>query len=86
MGLKKKNEAASGSHNRPAEVADAIQGSEPILTIEQVADRLQLKPSTVYELTRRRNRRPVARSRLARACKIIFSADASTQSTQSAVH
>ena len=37
----------------------SLQTSEPILTIEQVAERLQLKPSTVYELTRRRNRRPL---------------------------
>jgi excisionase family DNA binding protein len=33
--------------------------SEPILTAEQVAERLQLKPSTIYELTRRRNQRPL---------------------------
>jgi excisionase family DNA binding protein len=39
--------------------AVSIQSSEPILTIEQVAERLQLKPSTVYELTRRRSRRPL---------------------------
>ena len=33
--------------------------SEPILTVEQLAERLQLKPSTVYELTRKRpNGRP----------------------------
>ena len=32
---------------------------EPILTGEQVAERLQLEPSTIYELTRRRNRRPL---------------------------
>jgi excisionase family DNA binding protein len=32
---------------------------EPILTAEQVAERLQLKPSTIYELTRRRNQRPL---------------------------
>lgn len=32
---------------------------EPILTREQVADRLQLPPSTIYELTRRRNARPM---------------------------
>jgi len=36
-----------------------IPSSEPILTVEQVAERLQLKPSTIYELTRRRNRRPL---------------------------
>jgi excisionase family DNA binding protein len=32
---------------------------EPILTAEQVSEILQLKPSTVYELTRRRNARPL---------------------------
>src|SRR5713101_1906293 len=50
-----------GLKNKKAVVqpAGSIQGSEPILTIEQVAERLQLKPSTVYELTRRRNRRPL---------------------------
>ena len=37
----------------------SIQTSEPILTIEQVAERLQLKPSTAYELTRRRSRHPL---------------------------
>ena len=37
----------------------SIPSWEPILTIEQVAERLQLRPSTVYELTRRRNRRPL---------------------------
>jgi len=29
---------------------------EPILTLEQVAERLQLKPSTVRELLRKRNK------------------------------
>jgi len=32
---------------------------EPILTLEQVAERLQMKPSTVRELLRKRNRRPL---------------------------
>lgn len=32
---------------------------EPILTVEQAAEILQLKPSTIYELTRRRNARPL---------------------------
>lgn len=32
---------------------------EPILTPEQVAERLQIKPRTVYELTRRRSARPL---------------------------
>lgn len=36
--------------------AISIQGFEPILIIAQVAERLQIEPSTVYELTRRRNR------------------------------
>ena len=32
---------------------------EPVLTLEQVAERLQLKPSTIRELLRKRNRRPL---------------------------
>ena len=36
-----------------------VQNPEPILTLEQVAERLQLKPSTIYELTRRRSRHPL---------------------------
>jgi excisionase family DNA binding protein len=32
---------------------------EPILTPEQVAERLQIKARTVYELTRRRSARPL---------------------------
>jgi len=32
---------------------------EPILTPEQVAERLQIKARTVYELTRRRSIRPM---------------------------
>jgi excisionase family DNA binding protein len=32
---------------------------EPILTKEQVAERLQIKASTVYELARRRSARPM---------------------------
>jgi len=47
--------------NKKAVVQPAVsmQSPEPILTIEQVAERLQLKPSTIYELTRRRNSRPL---------------------------
>ena len=51
MGLKNKNGVAQPVVSIPA--------WEPILTIEQVAERLQLRPSTVYELTRRRNRHPL---------------------------
>ena len=51
MGLKSKQSVA--------QTVGPIWIWEPILTIEQVAKRLQLRPSTVYELTRRRNRRPL---------------------------
>jgi excisionase family DNA binding protein len=51
MGLKNRKEVVQ------PEVS--MQSSEPILTIEQVAERLQLRPSTVYELTRRRSRHPL---------------------------
>jgi excisionase family DNA binding protein len=50
MGLKKKG---------VVQPVVSIPSWEPILTIEQVAERLQLSPSTVYELTRRRSRRPL---------------------------
>jgi len=39
--------------------ATRVESWEPILTVEQVSERLQLKPSTVYELTRRRNKHPL---------------------------
>jgi len=51
MGLRNKKDVA--------QPVVSIASSEPILTVEQVAERLQLKPSTVYELTRRRNGRPL---------------------------
>ena len=38
----------------PATVASAPVVPEPILTGEQVAKLLQVKPSTIYEFTRRR--------------------------------
>jgi excisionase family DNA binding protein len=40
-------------------VAARSSEPEPILTMEQVADRLQMKPSTVRELIRKRNRNPL---------------------------
>jgi excisionase family DNA binding protein len=36
-----------------------VPSFEPILTSEQVAERLQIKTSTVYELTRRHKARPM---------------------------
>jgi excisionase family DNA binding protein len=49
--------------------------SEPILTVEQLAERLQLKPSTVYELTRRRlnGRPPMPRLRAGKFLRFYFS-------------
>ena len=38
-------------------VQTATPSFEPILTPDQVAERLQIKRSTVYELTRRRSQR-----------------------------
>jgi excisionase family DNA binding protein len=40
-------------------VAARSSEPEPILTLEQVAERLQMKPSTVRELIRKRNRNPL---------------------------
>ena len=58
--LKAKKSVAS-----PIEISSVNRSSvsaplfEPILTVEQAAEILQLKPSTIYELTRRRNARPL---------------------------
>ena len=46
---------------------------EPILTGEQVAERLQLKTSTIYELTRRRNRRPLPAMRAGKFLRFKWS-------------
>jgi excisionase family DNA binding protein len=46
---------------------------EPILTGEQVAERLQLKPSTIYELTRRRNRGPLPAMRTGKFLRFKWS-------------
>lgn len=43
----------------PVSCIPAPAVSEPILTIEQVAERLQMKVSQVRELLRRRNKRPL---------------------------
>ncbi len=53
--------------------AISIQDFEPILTIGQVAERLQLKPSTVYELTRRRKRHPLPTLRVGKFLRFRWS-------------
>jgi len=55
---------ASKKSSAPIEISStnrvaSVPPFEPILTAEQVAEILQLKPSTIYELTRRRNARPL---------------------------
>lgn len=52
----------------------SLLSSEPILTVEQVAERLQLKPSTVYELTRRRSRHPLSVLRVGKFLRFRWSA------------
>lgn len=49
----------------------APASSEPILTPEQVAERRQLKPTTIYELTRKRNRRPLPSMRAGRVLRFF---------------
>ena len=52
--------ASKKSASSPIEISStSLPIFEPILTVEQAAEILQLKPSTVYELTRRRNSRPL---------------------------
>jgi excisionase family DNA binding protein len=47
--------------------------SEPVLTPEQVAERLQLEPSTIYEFTRRRNKRPLPAMRAGKYLRFYWS-------------
>jgi excisionase family DNA binding protein len=46
---------------------------EPILTIEEVAARLKLKPPTVYELTRKRNRRRLPSMKAGKVLRFFWS-------------
>lgn len=55
----------------PQETSD---NPEPILTIEDIATRLKFKnTSTVYELTRKRNRRPMPAMRVGKVLRFYWS-------------
>jgi excisionase family DNA binding protein len=56
-----------------AETSAPCIPSEPILTGEEVATRLKLKPQTIYELTRRRNKRPLPSMRAGRVLRFYWS-------------
>jgi excisionase family DNA binding protein len=45
--------------SRYADNMPIVDEREPLLTAEEVAERLKIKASTVYELTRRRSRQPL---------------------------
>jgi excisionase family DNA binding protein len=47
--------------------------NEEILTGEEVALRLKVPPTTVYEWTRRRNRRPIPNHRAGKYLRFYFS-------------
>ena len=57
----------------PAETPVPRTNPEPILTPEEVAVRLRLKPSTIYEMTRRRNRRPIPSRRAGKFLRFYWS-------------
>jgi excisionase family DNA binding protein len=58
----------------PAQAPVSHIESEPILTIEDIAARLKFKnTSTVYELTRKRNRRPMPAMRAGKALRFYWS-------------
>ena len=58
----------------PAIASSPVSNSlEEILTGEQVATRLKLEPSTVYELTRRRNKRPMPSYRAGKYLRFYWS-------------
>jgi Helix-turn-helix domain len=60
---------------RPAQVpAPAVTNSEPILTPQDVADRLRFDSArTVYELTRRRNKRPLPAMKAGKVLRFYWS-------------
>jgi excisionase family DNA binding protein len=47
---------------------------EPILTAEEVAERLKLKPATIYEMTRSRHPRPIPVLRAGKFLRFRWSA------------
>jgi excisionase family DNA binding protein len=53
--------------------ATPVANPEPILTREQLAERLQLEPSTVYELTRRRNKHPLPAMKAGKVLRFYWS-------------
>ena len=54
--------------------ATPVVNPEPILTIEEIADRLRFDNArTVYELTRKRNRRPLPAHRAGRVLRFYWS-------------
>jgi predicted DNA-binding transcriptional regulator AlpA len=58
----------------PAQTPAPRIESEPILTIEDIAVRLRFKnTSSVYELTRKRNRRPMPAMRAAKVLRFYWS-------------
>jgi excisionase family DNA binding protein len=58
----------------PAQAPVSRIEPEPILTIEDIATRLKFKnTSTVYELTRKRNRRPMPAMRAGKVLRFYWS-------------
>jgi excisionase family DNA binding protein len=51
----------------------SVVNPEPVLTPEQIAGRLQLTPSTIYEFTRRRNKRPLPAMRAGKYLRFYWS-------------
>jgi excisionase family DNA binding protein len=47
---------------------------EPILTAEEVAERLKMKPATIYEMTRSRHSRPISVLRAGKFLRFPWSA------------
>ena len=58
----------------PATSAGNPQDFEPILTLDEVAARLKMKPATVYELTRKRNRRRLPSMKAGKVLRFYWSA------------
>jgi len=53
------NRTSESTKNAQSQLPAVPRTPEPILTGKQVAERLQVSPSMIYELTRKRSRRPL---------------------------
>lgn len=71
--MSRKASVSASPATASAQAAVPSTTPEPVLTIQDIADRLKLKPQTIYELTRRRNKRPLPSMRAGRVLRFYWS-------------